>query len=207
MMLVIEVGVFFSFFLFTFFGGVGIDIRLLFSSVYLKKQLENYIKVLEVKTRLLRMGQRGGLVPARQLGAKHAQGDVLTFLDAHCECSHGWMEPLLQRIKHSPKSVVCPVIDIISDDNFSYTKTFENHWGAFNWQLSFRWFATERTGIPYGGNTTETIRTPAMAGGLFAIDRKYFFEMGAYDEDMKVIEALVYKLFPFQMPLLFWFFF
>jgi hypothetical protein len=38
------------------------------------------------------------------------------------------------------KAVVCPVIDIINDDNFSYVKSFSLHWGGFNWELHFRWF-------------------------------------------------------------------
>lgn len=80
------------------------------------------MKVLAVPTRIFRMKKRSGLVPARLLGAENARGDVLTFLDAHCECSRGWLEPLLSRIKESRKVVICPVIDIISDDNFSYTK-------------------------------------------------------------------------------------
>lgn len=28
--------------------------------------------------------------------------------------------------------------------------------------------------------------SPAMAGGLFSIDREYFYEMGSYDEKMKI---------------------
>ncbi|KAH8348474.1 hypothetical protein KR084_007849 [Drosophila pseudotakahashii] len=156
---------------------------------YLKRQLESYVKVLSVPTKILRMKKRSGLVPARLLGAEQARGDVLTFLDAHCECSRGWLEPLLARIKESRKVVICPVIDIISDDNFSYTKTFENHWGAFNWQLSFRWFSSDRkrqTPDNTSKDNTAPIATPGMAGGLFAIDRKYFYEMGSYDSNMRV---------------------
>ncbi|XP_067632156.1 polypeptide N-acetylgalactosaminyltransferase 3 [Eurosta solidaginis] len=153
---------------------------------YLKKQLEAYIKVLTVPTLLLRIQKRGGLVPARLLGAEHAKGDVLTFLDAHCECTRGWLEPLLHRVKESRTSVVAPVIDIISDDNFSYTKTFENHWGAFNWQLSFRWFGTKRRTALRSADPTQPIASPAMAGGLFAIDKHYFFEVGAYDKEMRI---------------------
>ena len=51
----------------------------------------------------------------------------------------GWLQPLLARIAEKPTAVVCPVIDIINDDNFSYVKSFSLHWGAFNWELHFRY--------------------------------------------------------------------
>lgn len=95
---------------------------------------------LPVPTRVLRLPKREGIVPARLLGAENATAEVLTFLDAHCECTIGYLEPLLARVKENRKNVVCPVIDIISDDNFGYLKSFELHWGAFNWQLHFRYF-------------------------------------------------------------------
>jgi polypeptide N-acetylgalactosaminyltransferase len=33
---------------------------------------------------------------------------------------------------------------------------------------------------------TEPFHSPTMAGGLFTVDRDYFFEVGAYDEAMKI---------------------
>lgn len=35
-------------------------------------------------------------------------------------------------------------------------------------------------------STVEPLYTPTMIGGLFAIDKEFFFEMGAYDEAMKI---------------------
>lgn len=35
-------------------------------------------------------------------------------------------------------------------------------------------------------NVIQPFATPAMAGGLFSVDRNYFFRMGSYDEKMKV---------------------
>lgn len=35
-------------------------------------------------------------------------------------------------------------------------------------------------------DVTKPFPSPAMAGGLFSIDRKYFFEMGSYDSKMKI---------------------
>lgn len=105
---------------------------------FLGKELDRYVLTLPVRTRVLRLAKREGIVAARLLGAKNATADTLTFLDAHCECTTGYLEPLLARVKENRKNVVCPVIDIISDTNFGYIKSFELHWGAFNWQLHFR---------------------------------------------------------------------
>lgn len=105
---------------------------------FLGKPLDEYVKTLPVKTRVLRLLRREGLIAGRLLGADNATAQVLTFLDAHCEATIGWLEPLLARVKENRTNVVCPVIDIISDENFGYMKSFEMHWGAFNWQLHFR---------------------------------------------------------------------
>lgn len=78
-------------------GCVGVTLLLwLASPEHLKERLANELSSLP-KVRLIRANKREGLVRARLLGASAAKGEVLTFLDCHCECHEGWLEPLLQR--------------------------------------------------------------------------------------------------------------
>lgn len=106
------------------------------SAAHLKRQLEDYMMNYP-KVRIIRANKREGLIRARLLGAAAAKAPVLTYLDSHCECTEGWLEPLLDRIARDPTTVVCPVIDVIDDT------TLEYHWrdsggvnvGGFDWNL------------------------------------------------------------------------
>uniref|UniRef100_A0A182Q6N9 Polypeptide N-acetylgalactosaminyltransferase n=1 Tax=Anopheles farauti TaxID=69004 RepID=A0A182Q6N9_9DIPT len=154
---------------------------------HLGRQLEEYVSTLPVPTFVLRTGKRSGLIRARLLGAKHVKGQVITFLDAHCECTEGWLEPLLARIVLDRKTVVCPIIDVISDETFEYVTASDQTWGGFNWKLNFRWYRVPAREMQRRNHDrTAPLRTPTMAGGLFSIDRDYFYEIGSYDEGMDI---------------------
>ena len=106
---------------------------------HLKDELEEYIKKFG-KLKLIRSPKRVGLTQARLIGASNAVGDVLVFLDSHCEATTGWLEPLLARIKENSKVAVVPDIEVISWKNFQYSsdKGSDNR-GIFSWELMFNW--------------------------------------------------------------------
>ncbi|ESO00152.1 hypothetical protein HELRODRAFT_113279 [Helobdella robusta] len=152
---------------------------------FLKETLDKYVATLPVNTFVLHLQNRSGLIRARLKGAEVAKGQVIIFLDAHIECTEGWIEPLLHEIKINRKTIACPIIDVISDKNFEYKTGSDVIWGGFNWRLNFRWYKVSKEEmVRRNGDNTVPLRTPTMAGGLFAIDRNYFYEIGAYDPGM-----------------------
>ncbi|XP_043921433.1 polypeptide N-acetylgalactosaminyltransferase 12 [Protopterus annectens] len=153
---------------------------------HLKQPLEDYIAELK-KVRLIRANKREGLVRARLLGASIAKGDILTFLDCHCECHEGWLEPLLERIQEEESAVVCPVIDVIDWNTFEFLgNPGEPQVGGFDWRLVFTWHIVPEYDQKYRRSAVDVIRSPTMAGGLFAVSKKYFQYLGAYDTGMEV---------------------
>ncbi|XP_039756094.1 polypeptide N-acetylgalactosaminyltransferase 3-like isoform X2 [Pararge aegeria] len=150
---------------------------------YLGQELEDAVARLN-KVKLLRSVNRTGLVGARLMGARVATGNVLVFLDAHCEVTQGWIEPLLDRAG-SDDVFICPHIDLLSDDTLAYTKSIDAHWGAFSWRLHFRWLMpSNEVMINKSKNPSKPYPTPAMAGGLFAVRKSLFWRLGGYDEGM-----------------------
>jgi len=151
-----------------------------------KRQLEDYMAMYR-KVKIVRASKREGLIRARLLGAKHATAPVLTYLDSHCECTTGWLEPLLDRIARDDKTVVCPVIDGIVDDTFQYTgggHSFQI--GGFNWNLQFNWHAVPERERKKHKSSAEPVWSPTMAGGLFSIDKTFFEKLGTYDSGFDI---------------------
>uniref|UniRef100_A0A2C9JJY6 Polypeptide N-acetylgalactosaminyltransferase n=1 Tax=Biomphalaria glabrata TaxID=6526 RepID=A0A2C9JJY6_BIOGL len=151
---------------------------------YLKSDLENYIKSYS-KVKLFHTPDRLGLIRARMFGAKQATGSVLLFLDSHCEVNIGWLEPLLDVVNNDPHTVAVPIIDMINPDKFFYEAS-DLVRGGFNWGMHYQWDPLPSNLVKDLFEKPEPYQTPTMAGGLFAIDREYFYHLGEYDSGMEV---------------------
>ncbi|XP_028345366.1 polypeptide N-acetylgalactosaminyltransferase 11 isoform X3 [Physeter macrocephalus] len=151
-----------------------------------KGELDEYIqKHLPGKIKVIRNTKREGLIRGRMIGAAHATGEVLVFLDSHCEVNVMWLQPLLAAIREDRQMVVCPVIDIISADTLAYSSSPVVR-GGFNWGLHFKWDLVPLSELGGTDGATAPIKSPTMAGGLFAMNRNYFSELGQYDSGMDI---------------------
>lgn len=159
---------------------------------HLKAPLEEYMVRLP-KVRILRTKKREGLIRTRLLGAAAAKGQVITFLDSHCEANVNWLPPLLDRIADNRKTIVCPMIDVIDHDNFGYeTQAGDAMRGAFDWEMYYK-----RIPIPaqlQKSDPSDPFESPVMAGGLFAVDRKWFWELGGYDTGLEIWGGEQYEI-------------
>ncbi|XP_072031622.1 N-acetylgalactosaminyltransferase 7-like [Amphiura filiformis] len=157
---------------------------------HVKQKLDDYAALprWQGKIVVVRNKQREGLIRTRIIGAKHSKGEVLLWLDAHCEVGINWLPPLLAPIAQNRTTSVCPIIDVI--DNQSYKLypqgTGDQDRGGFDWSLYWKHFPLPEFEKSRRKYETEPYRSPAMAGGLFAMDRKFFFELGAYDEGLEI---------------------
>jgi len=156
---------------------------------HLKGKLERYIATkLPSKVKLMRLPKREGLIRARLEGARAATGEVMLYLDSHCECNEGWLEPLLARIKENPKAFVVPIIDVIDDKTLEYYHGNGNYFqvGGFTWSGHFTWVDIPPSELARRGSPIAPTRSPTMAGGLFAVSRETFWALGSYDPEMDV---------------------
>ena len=62
--------------------------------------------------------------------------------------------------------------------------------GGFSWRLNFFWEWLPPKDIARRlRDPTSTFSTPAIAGGLFAMDKNWFLELGAYDMGKRIFSC------------------
>ena len=136
---------------------------------------------------------------------------------------------MLQGIYENPKLITSPVIDAINDTTFFYRHihnissfdfmifNFTNFfffrfiekdiYGLMNWRMEFEWHELDRKDIEAKPNKWAPHLCPIMAGGLFAIRKDFFEELGYYDEgnsifSVKSISHFTKTYFPLNQFLL-----
>ncbi|KAJ8725219.1 hypothetical protein PYW07_016177 [Mythimna separata] len=158
---------------------------------FLKDKLDDYLAKNMPKVRVVRLEKRSGLITARLAGAKQATADVLLFLDSHTEANVNWLPPLLEPIALNYRTVTCPFIDVVAYDTFEYRAQDEGARGAFDWEFFYKRLPV----LPKDQeNMPEPFESPVMAGGLFAISRKFFWELGGYDPGLDIWGGEQYEL-------------
>ncbi|XP_046875454.1 polypeptide N-acetylgalactosaminyltransferase 15-like [Hypomesus transpacificus] len=154
---------------------------------YLKSVLSEYVSHLE-RVRLIRSMRRLGVAGCRTLGAARALGEILVFMDSHCECHRGWLEPLLERLAEDRTRVVSPIMDVINWQTFGYNATQWPVRGVFDWKLDFHWEHNRKPERGQQDSTEESpiqpVRSPVLGGGVLTIDRHFFQSVEGYDPGM-----------------------
>ncbi|NWR42345.1 GALT5 acetylgalactosaminyltransferase, partial [Regulus satrapa] len=151
---------------------------------YLKEQLDTYMSRFP-KVKILRLRERHGLIRARLAGAEIAKGRA--GAQPCSEFSRGGTQRCWASLPST--AFVPPAAPGISQTNlfFSYMTVDNFQRGIFTWPMNFGWRQIPQEVIEKNKiRETDIIRCPVMAGGLFSIDKKYFFELGTYDPGLDV---------------------
>ncbi|XP_045313759.1 polypeptide N-acetylgalactosaminyltransferase 9 isoform X1 [Leopardus geoffroyi] len=154
-------------------------------SVELKTSLDQYVnRRYPGLVKIVRNSRREGLIRARLQGWKAATAPVVGFFDAHVEFGTGWAEPALTRIQEDRRRIVLPAIDNIKYDTFE-VQQYASAAHGYNWGLWCMYIIPPQDWLDRGDEAAP-IRTPAMIGCSFVVDREYFGDIGLLDPGMEV---------------------
>lgn len=147
--------------------------------------LENHIlKHFPEKVRILRLPERAGLMQARMAGVHNATGDVVVLMDAHIEVNTNWLPPLLQPIADDYRTATLGIIDYIDAETFEYRSSgVSGYRGVLNWEMTYILLPRK---MADNENIEDNYPNPVMLGAFFAISRDFFWELGGYDEELKI---------------------
>ncbi|KAG2470498.1 GALT9 acetylgalactosaminyltransferase, partial [Polypterus senegalus] len=154
-------------------------------SVELKYNLDQYVKKRYPElVKIVRNSKREGLIRARIQGWRAATAPIVGFFDAHVEFNTGWAEPILTRIKEDASRIILPAIDNIKYNTFE-VQQYANAAHGYNWGLWCMYIIPPQDWLDKGDETAP-IRTPAMIGCSFVVNREYFGKIGLLDPGMEV---------------------
>ncbi|XP_067680956.1 N-acetylgalactosaminyltransferase 7-like isoform X1 [Haliotis asinina] len=163
---------------------------------HLLAPLDNYIRRFNGLVKLFRNKKRLGAMGSRTRGAREAKSEILVILEPHCEVNVNWLPPLIQRIARDKTAMAQPTVDGVHYQDFRYTPVLTDMVkGVFDWGLRYKeQVVTAKERTENWKHNSEPYATPTHAGGLFAVTRKHFFDIGGYDEGLQIWGAEGFQL-------------
>jgi GT2 family glycosyltransferase len=116
-------------------------------------------------------GENLGVPLARNLGADHAQGEYVVFLDAHCTVSPNWLDLFSEALAQRNVAIVGPSFSRLEEpEPRGCGMTWVNH------QLHTAWIEPQDVKPPY--------EVPFTPGGCQAFRLSTFKAIGRFDEGL-----------------------
>ena len=85
-----------------------------------------------------------------------------------------------------------PLIDEFDFQTFKYNTFYNNGWrGMIGWDFDFKW---NNLRPEDDANPSKPHEIPIMLGCAFAINRQYFWDLGAYDDELQIWNGENYEL-------------
>ena len=163
---------------------------------HLGQQLDDWVAEKD-KVRLIRNDERQGLIRSKNRGAEESVGEIVVFLDAHCEVNSNWLPPLLAPIKTDPHTLTVPLVDMIDYTTFAYSSIYPpaaKPVGIWEWGLLYKEMRNELPDVEDEEALSTAYESPLHAGGLIAVNREYFLKIGGYDPGLLVWGGEQYEL-------------
>jgi len=138
---------------------------------------ETQARAISPKVKVIALKERHGLIRAKMKGVEAATAPVLVFIEGHCIVNRDWLPPLLERVAENPRVLAMPVLDTIPQSDWrSYHKS-----QSFIWR--YEWNMNLITSNPGGviRDTAAVFESPGTSGGIFAMSRTWFLQLGLFD--------------------------
>jgi polypeptide N-acetylgalactosaminyltransferase len=146
-----------------------------------KDSKEKELVALSPKVKVFAFSERQGLMLAKMKGVAMATGDVLVFMEAHCIPNKHWLQHILRRVVLNPRVLAMPTLDVIPQTNWHiYQPMSPGHW-RYEW--NFNLIHTNPAEISH--HSSEPYTSPGTSGGIFAMRKDWFEELGLFDPGMR----------------------
>jgi len=131
--------------------------------------------------RIVRHQRQEGVSPTKDLAARHARGDVLVFLDAHCHPEPGAIDRLVADVEAlSGSAVVAPRVATLDGSAWSNSRTTCGN----GYLLELETFDQRWVPLTELRRRGPFFESPNLIGCCLAVSRGLYERLGGFDRDM-----------------------